>query len=45
MAMEKSRKGHCCHPSAYWLENRLHPTPPLTGQDGTVAHCSMYPGD
>ena len=23
------------------LENRLQPTPPLTGQDGPVAHCAL----
>ena len=27
------------------LEHRLQPTPPLTGQDGPAAHCSMYPGE
>jgi len=27
------------------LEHSLQPTPPLTGQDGPAAHCSMYPGE
>ena len=27
------------------LKYRLQPTPPLTGQDGPVAHCFMYPGE
>jgi len=27
------------------LEHRLQPATPLTGQDGSAAYCSIYPGD
>ena len=36
--------GVLCLNSRALLEHRLQPTTLLTGQGGSAAHCSMYPG-